>query len=103
MEPSIFPMFYSFHRAYTKTFTIFGSVHNFLHKFKHQSLLILKEKEKQHCCCGRPAHARPRPAHALGPRAARALPLLTMSLTAGPHCQLRLPLDRRLGRVFGRR
>ena len=49
MEFNIFPMFYSLHRTYPNISTIFGSAHNFLHKFKHQSLLIQKEKGKSHC------------------------------------------------------
>jgi hypothetical protein len=40
-------MLYPFHGSYTKIFTIFGSVYNLIHKFKHQSLLNKKEKEKE--------------------------------------------------------
>jgi hypothetical protein len=42
-------VFYSFHRTYTKSFIIFGSVHDFLFKFKHQAFLNKKKKKKTHC------------------------------------------------------
>ena len=84
MNFSIFPMFFSFYGTYTKIFIIFGSIHNLLHKIKHNSKTAQKEKEKllrseqpgnRHA--GRPAYAQPTQA-----LRARGLPL-TRSLTGG--------------------
>jgi len=91
MEFNIFPMFYSLHTTYTNISTIFGSAHNFLHKFKHQSLLIQKEKGKSHCAgAAGPLNLGPgRPTWL--PRTHR-LPFLSHGhWRAGPACQIRLP------------
>jgi len=45
IESNIFPRFYSFYRTYTKIFIIFGSVHDFLYKIKHQAFLNQKKKD----------------------------------------------------------
>jgi len=78
MEPSIFPVFYSFHRAYTKISTIFGSAHNFLYKIKHQAFLNQKEKGK-HSVLMRLARLTSAQA---GPRASRVTRGLPSSLAA---------------------
>ena len=74
MKLSIFPVCYSFHRAYTKISTIFGSAHNFLHKIKHKAFLNPKEKGETtlllRSACLSSAQAGPL---ALGPRAVRTL------------------------------
>jgi hypothetical protein len=60
-------VFYPSYGTYTKTFIIFGLAPDLLHNFKHQAILIKKEKEKQHCavgCLGTGPQAGP---HALGP------------------------------------
>jgi hypothetical protein len=67
IESNIFPVFYLFHRTYTKISMIFESVSNFLHKIKHTSQFCIKEKGKGHCSYGRPARLWPKPAHALNP------------------------------------
>jgi len=45
MTSDIFPMLYSLHRTYTKSFIIFWSKQIFLYKFKHKSFSNIKEKE----------------------------------------------------------
>jgi hypothetical protein len=37
IDSNIFPMLIILSGTYTKSFTIFGSLHNFLHKFKHKT------------------------------------------------------------------
>ena len=46
MKSSIFPLFYSFYRTYTKISIIFGSAHDLLYKVKHKINFAQKEKEK---------------------------------------------------------
>jgi hypothetical protein len=55
-------VFYPLYGTYTKTFIIFGLAPDLLHNFKHQAILIKKEKEKHHCCAGGPlGHSPSRP------------------------------------------
>ena len=44
MESSIFPVFYSFYRTYTKISIIFGSAHDLLYQIKHTLNFAQKEK-----------------------------------------------------------
>jgi len=46
IEPNIFPMLYPFYEIRTKSFIIFGSAHDLLHKIKHIAKTAQKEKEK---------------------------------------------------------
>jgi hypothetical protein len=72
MRISIFPMFFSFYGTYTKSFIIFGSAHDLLHKIKHNSKTAQKEKEKQYCAAsGREIGPQAGP-FPFGPRARRA-------------------------------
>ena len=47
IDSNIFLMLFILSGTYTKSFTIFGSLHNLSHNFKHQSKLHKKEKEKK--------------------------------------------------------
>jgi len=49
IESNIFPVFYSFHRIYTKMSMIFESVYNFYTISHIKHFLNKKEKEKAHC------------------------------------------------------
>jgi len=60
MESSIFPVFYTIYRTYTKISIIFGSAHDLLYKIKHKTNFAQKEKEKDIV---------PRAAQELGPQA----------------------------------
>jgi len=63
-KPTIFLVFYLFQGIYTKIFMIFGSVHNFSHKFKHPTFLNKKEKRKNKLKSGEAQPKGRRPAHA---------------------------------------
>ena len=83
INSNIFPRLYTFSGTYPKSFTIFGPLHNSIFKFKYQTFLNKKEKEKCTVQCWRPARTRPKTARELS-RAQRPLPLsLTRSLTGG--------------------
>ena len=83
IDSNIFPMLFILSGTYTKSFTIFGPLHNSIFKFKYQTFLNKKEKEKCTVQCWRPARTRPKTARELS-RAQRPLPLsLTRSLTGG--------------------
>jgi len=46
IESNIFPVFYLFHRTYTKISKIFELVHDLICKIKHIPQFCIKEKEK---------------------------------------------------------
>ena len=48
INSNIFPRLYTFSGTYPKSFTIFGPLHNSIFKFKYQTFLNKKEKEKGH-------------------------------------------------------
>ena len=62
INSNIFPRPYTFPGTYPKSFTIFGPLHNSIFKFKYQTFLNKKEKEKCTVQCWRPARTRPKTA-----------------------------------------
>ena len=88
MNFSIFPMFYLFHGTYTKISMIFGSIYDFLIKFKHTTKFCINRKKKSTLCRERPQELGPQASlSTLGPRGrcAHALPSLSQTLTGRPH------------------